>query len=161
MIPWVPAKAPPSPHFTWVEVLHNSGYSRLPFGPTAVGLGRMVMTPRINAKRHAAKLEELRAHVNTLRAAHRLPPTGLRVLSWARSYEHNKRVGGAFNSQHLYFLATDIAKEEIERMCPWPGGRVRFDALLEQVFANDGVGLYPAGNRHCDSRGSRARWTSF
>ena len=31
--------------------------------------------------------------------------------------------------------------------------------MRDVVFADGGVGLYPAGNRHCDSRGSRARWT--
>ena len=137
----------------------NSGYSRLPFGPTPIGLGRIVLTPRLNARRHAMNLERLRSGVNEARRAKGFKPTVLNVLSWARSYEHNRQVGGASNSQHLYFKATDISVQEIDRLCPWDGGRATFDQLLEVVFKHGGVGLYPAGNRHCDSRGSRARWT--
>lgn len=153
-------RRPPSPHFSWAEVVARSGYSYLPFGPTAIGNGRIVMTPRINARRHAANLERLRSAVNEARRLKGFPPTGIRVLSWARSFEHNSdpRVGGARNSQHLYFLATDISLQEIERLCPWASGRATFDDLLDKVFANGGVGLYPAGNRHVDSRGHRARW---
>jgi uncharacterized protein YcbK (DUF882 family) len=140
-------------------VLLYSSYGRLPYGPTPVGLGRVVMTPRINARRHAAHLEHLRALVNDYREADDLEPTGIRVLSWARSYGHNRAVGGARDSQHLYFLATDIAREEIRRLLPFNGGPAVFDRLLDQVFARGGVGYYAAGNRHCDSRGRRARWT--
>lgn len=160
MIPWVPAKAPPSEHFTWSEVLRDSGYGRLPYGPTPIGLGRMVLTPRRNAIRHAESLEALRAIVNNERHRHGLPPTGIRVLSWARSFAHNRSVGGASSSQHLYFLATDIAVQEIDRLMPWHQGRATFDLALESVFQFGGVGLYPAGNRHCDTRGHRARWVA-
>lgn len=152
-------RRPPSPHFTWAEVNAHSGYRYLPFGPTAIGNGRLVMTPRRNAKRHAQRLEQVRAQVNAARTRRGFKPTGLHVLSWARSFEHNRTVGGARNSRHLYFDATDISVQEIDRLMPWHGGRRDFDAILESVFANGGVGLYPAGNRHCDSRGTRARWT--
>lgn len=150
---------PPSPHFTWAEVNAHSGYAYLPYGPTAIGNGRIVMTPRINARRHAANLERLRSAVNAARRLKGFKPTGINVLSWARSFEHNRQVGGARDSQHLYFLATDIALPEIERLMPWAAGRADFDGLLERVFADGGIGLYPAGNRHVDSRGQRARWT--
>jgi len=150
---------PPSPHFTWAEVNAHSGYAYLPYGPTAIGNGRLVMTPRINARKHAANLERLRSAVNEARRLKGYGATGIRILSWARSYEHNRQVGGAPDSQHLYFLATDIALEEIDRLMPWASGRETFDGLLESIFANGGVGLYPAGNRHVDSRGHRARWT--
>ena len=156
---WFAPSKPPSAHFSWAEVIGHSGYSRVPLGPTPIGLRRMVLTPRRNAIRHAANLELLREAVNHVRDRHNLPPLGLHVISWARSYRHNKDVHGASNSQHLYFLATDIAFEEIARVFPWSGGHRDFDGLLEDVFANGGVGLYPAGNRHCDSRGHRARWT--
>jgi hypothetical protein len=156
---WRPPSKPLSPHFSWAELIHNSGYERVPLGPTPIGRGRICLTPRINARRHATKLEALRELVNTDRRHHDLPVTGLRVLSWARSYEHNRTVGGASNSQHLYFRATDIARQEIDRLMPWPDGRRDFNRLLDTVFADGGVGLYPAGNRHCDSRGNRARWT--
>jgi uncharacterized protein YcbK (DUF882 family) len=158
---WFAPTAPPSPHFGWQEVIGNSGYSRVPLGPTSVGERRVCLTPRLNARRHALNLERLRELVNRNRAEHHLPPAGIRVLSWARSYEHNRAVGGAGDSQHLYFTATDIALQEIDRLCPWPTGRAVFDFILDTVFRDGGIGLYPAGNRHCDSRGYRARWPSF
>ena len=61
-------------------------------GPTAIGLGHMVLTPRKNAIRHAGSLESLRWLVNERRRKHGLPPTGIRLLSWARSYAHNRQV---------------------------------------------------------------------
>lgn len=154
-------RRPPSPHFSWAEVNARSGYRYLPFGPTAIGNGRIVLTPRRNAKRHAQRLEHVRAQVNAARASRGFEPTGMHVLSWARSYEHNRQVGGARNSQHLYFDATDFSVQEIDRLMPWNGGRRDFDAILNSVFANGGVGLYPSGSRHCDSRGWRSRWTTF
>ena len=126
---WLPPTRPLSPHFKWSEVTRNSGYSRLPFGPTPIGLGRIVLTPRRNAREHAVNLERLRSGVNRERAARGFKPTVLNVLSWARSYEHNRKVGGASNSQHLYFKATDISVQEIDRLCPWNGGRMVFDSI--------------------------------
>jgi hypothetical protein len=158
---WFSPSEPPSPHFSWDEVIGKSGYARVPYGPTPIGRGRIIATPRINARRHAGNLELLRSAVNEARRVKGLPPTGIRVLSWARSYEHNRAVGGAGDSQHLYFTATDIAWIEIVRLCPWRGGAETFDGLLQRIFARGGVGLYPAGNRHFDSRGWRARWSSF
>jgi uncharacterized protein YcbK (DUF882 family) len=158
---WFAPTKPPSPHFSWAEVIGNgrSGYSRVPLGPTPIGLGRMVLTPRRNAKRHAQQLEQVRAQVNASRQHKGFRPTVLHILSWARSFEHNRQIGGARDSQHLYFLATDISVQEIDRLMPWDGGRRDFDAILEAVFANGGIGEYPAGNRHVDSRGHPARWT--
>lgn len=158
---WRAPTQPPSPHFAWAEVLARSGYDRLPYGPTPIGRGRMVLTPRLNARRHAANLEKLRELVNRERHRHGLQPTGIHVLSWARSYRHNADVGGAADSRHLYFDATDLGREEIARLMPWASGAAEFDAILEGVFAHGGVGSYPGGNRHCDSRGYRARWPSF
>ena len=34
-------------------------------------------------------------------------------------------------------------------------------SVCDKLFANGGVGNYPSGSRHVDSRGTRARWTSF
>lgn len=150
-------------HFTWAEVHRKSGYppGKLPYGPTTLGNGRIVLTPRKNAVMHARNLELLRAMVNAARLAKDLKPTGINLNSWARSYEHNLEVGGAGNSQHLYLLATDITLEEIDRLMPWKGGRVQFDKICDQLFKTGGFGTYPAGARHVDSRGSRARWSSW
>ena len=106
-------------------------------------------------------MEQVRAAVNELRRAHDLKPTGINVLSWARSWNHNIEVHGAEDSQHLYFRACDISLGEIQRLCPWTGGTHFFDGVLNAVYSRGGVGTYPAGNRHCDCRGYRARWSSF
>jgi uncharacterized protein YcbK (DUF882 family) len=157
---YVPPRGQPSKHFTWAEVIRGSGYTRVPLGPMKLPNGKWV-TPRTNARTQARLLEQVRAAVNHMRGSHLLRPTGIRVLSWARSWEHNKAVGGAIDSQHLYFRACDISLQEIERLCPWPNGVRDFDVILNRVYSRGGLGLYPAGNRHCDCRGYRARWRSF
>jgi uncharacterized protein YcbK (DUF882 family) len=157
---YVPPRGQPSKHFTWAEVIRNSGYTRVPLGPMRLPNGSWV-TPRANARMQAHKLEVVRATINVLRADHGLNLTGLHILSWARSWEHNKAVGGAKDSQHLYFRACDISLQEIERLCPWGGGRQDFERIIQQVYWKGGVGDYAAGNRHVDCRGYRARWTSY
>jgi len=132
----------------------------VPLGPLRLPNGKWV-TPRANARTQAALMEQVRDEVNYLRSARLLRPTGINVLSWARSWDHNQAVGGAQDSQHLYFRACDISLGEITRLCPWDGGHRAFDAILASVYRHGGVGTYPAGNRHCDCRGYRARWTSF
>lgn len=153
-------RRPPSAHFTWAEVIAHSGYDRVPLGPMRLPNGAWV-TPRANARTQAALLEQVRAAVNAERAERGLRPTGITVLSWARSWAHNQEVHGARDSQHLYFRACDFALGEILRLCPWDGGRHFFDGVLNAVYARGGVGTYPAGNRHADCRGYRARWSSF
>ena len=106
-------------------------------------------------------MEALRSQVNLARGRHKLKPTGISVLSWARSYEHNLAVGGAGNSQHLYFDACDISLQEIQRLCPWNGGHNDFDKIANNIFHSGGFGTYPGGNRHVDSRGYRARWSTW
>lgn len=137
-------------HFSWEEALHNSGYA---------SLGQVPPTITARVKIHAHNLEKLRDKVNDARAAHDLPATGIKLISWIRSPAHNRAVGGVVSSRHLQGDGTDIAREEIDRIFPWKNGRRDFDNLLEIVFAAGGVGLYVPGNRHCDSRGYRSRWT--
>lgn len=139
-------------HFSWQEAIHNSGYASLHDVPEPV---------RQRAHVHAANMEILRRRVNGLRAQHGKPETGINILSWIRSPEHNRQVGGAADSRHIHGDACDISVQEIDRLCPWKGGRDTFDQIADNVFKNGGFGQYPAGNRHVDSRGSRARWTSF
>jgi lysozyme len=139
--------AGPSQNFTWLEV-HR---------------GRPGFNGSVRARAivHAAKLDHVRGGVNRLRRQHGLPPTGINVLSWWRPRWYNEQVGGASRSRHINGDGTDIALEEINRLCPWRGGRADFDRLCSRVFADGGFGQYPAGNRHVDSRGFRARWTTF
>jgi hypothetical protein len=146
-------------HFSWHEVLNKSWYTALP-APFRLPNGNMCH-PRRDAARHAKNLERLRGGVNKERKKHGLAPTGIVVFSWARSWPKNADVGGARDSQHLYFRATDHTLQEIDRLCPWSGGRADFDRIANEVFKQGGVGLYPGGNRHLDSRGYRARWSSW
>lgn len=157
---WVPPTRPPSPHFSWGEVIARSGYERVPLGPLLLP-NRKLCFPRRAARRHARNLERLRVQINGERARHGLPATGIPVVSWARSWQHNQAVGGAIDSQHLYFCATDISREAIRKLCPWKGGVEDFDRLAGEVFADGGFGTYPGGARHVDSRGSRARWSTW
>jgi lysozyme len=136
----------PSKSFTWLEVHKGRG------APATV---------RARAILHARKMEQLRAEVNKMRAKHSLRATGINVLSWYRPRWYNVQIGGATNSRHIQGDACDIALEEIKRLCPWDGGRADFDRLCDRLFASGGFGQYPMGSRHVDSRGNRARWTSF
>jgi zinc D-Ala-D-Ala carboxypeptidase len=99
------------------------------------------------ARNHAFNLEVLR---------HRLGDVSMPVLSWYRSPAHNAAVGGASRSQHMNAVATDFTSGWVERV-----GRTRVLREGERVFSNGGMGVYPAGSVHFDSRGFRARWTSF
>lgn len=150
-------------HFLWREVWAKSGYpdGKLPFGPTKLLTGKWVLTPRKNAIYHAKNMDELRRRINRLRVIHKLPEIGININSWARSPQHNKEVHGAPDSRHQYFDACDVTVQEIEALCPWPNGRDDFDRVCDTVFAYGGFGTYPAGNRHVDSRGYKARWSDW
>ena len=123
-----------SPHFARDEArCHDPGRSAVP------------KTLAAASQRHAFNLERLR---------HRLGDRPLRVLSWYRTPAWNAHVGGASQSRHLSADATDLSREEVVR---FPG----FDQIADEVFSDGGFGTYPSGARHVDSRGSRARWSSF
>lgn len=99
------------------------------------------------AQRHAFNLERFR---------HGIGDVPLGVLSWYRTAAYNRQIGGATYSQHIRAVATDFASSLIARV-----GRTRWYGVANRVFANGGVGNYPSGSGHLDSRGYRARWTSF
>lgn len=102
---------------------------------------------RGNAQRHAFNLERMR---------HQLGDKPLGGLSYYRSPEHNTAVGGASQSRHVQADACDFSVETVNKF-----GRTRFLAVVEKVFSDGGVGNYPGGNVHVDSRGYRARWSSW
>jgi lysozyme len=137
----------PSKSFTWLEV-HRG---RKPWN----------LVLRARAILIARKLEQLKAEINRRRVKHGLKPTGINVLSWYRPEWYNKQVGGAKLSRHIKADAVDISKEEIKRLMPWKGGVEEFDWLANTLQVKDGFGQYPAGNRHLDERGFRARWSSW
>lgn len=138
----------PSKHFTWREVNPRS----------FKGMNPLV---RGRAIAQARRLEKLRTEINKRRKSRALPETGISVLSWWRPAWYNKRVHGAVNSRHIKGDATDFSLTEIVRLMPWEGGRKEFDRLCEEIWPNGGVGTYAEGSRHTDSRGWRARWTTF
>lgn len=87
------------------------------------------------------KLEQLRA---------KLGDKSVIINSGIRCEEHNKKVGGVSNSQHLKGKAVDI------RVIGVNPKEVQHEA--SKIFNDDGMG---SGNTftHLDTRGYRARWT--
>ena len=72
------------------------------------------------------------------------------ITSGYRCPEHNRAVGGASNSQHLYGTAADVK-------CPGLTVQELYN-VLEPLFPDGGVGRY-SGHVHVDVRGTKARWT--
>lgn len=129
-----------TPNFTWAEAKSKPN----PYEPRGK---RVPLTKRRRCIKHAWNLERVR---------HRVGDQPLSFLSWYRSPVHNKFVGGASQSRHMEADATDFTPSTIHRI-----GRSKLMAALDIVFWNGGVGDYPSGAVHCDSRGYRARWRSF
>jgi len=72
------------------------------------------------------------------------------INSGYRCPEHNRAVGGASGSQHLYGRAADI-------VCPGLT-TAQLYKVAEKHFEDGGLGRY-AGYVHVDTRGTKARWT--
>lgn len=87
------------------------------------------------------KLEELRKAVGNkplvIRSAYRCPV-------------HNKNVGGASKSQHLYGKAVDISHHNI--------GRALLERHADRIFSKGGVGMGGNNIVHVDTRNGKARW---
>jgi len=99
------------------------------------------------ARDHAFNLEKLR---------HLLGDVPISPISFYRSPAHNRAVGGARNSQHMTGRASDHSRAWVDHI-----GRGKVLRAAEVVFRNGGVGTYPMGSMHFDSRGRKARWSSF
>lgn len=102
---------------------------------------------RHRARNHAFNLERFR---------HAMGDRPLPVLSWYRHPAYNRRIGGASQSRHMKGDATDFSRQTVNGL-----GRNRWFAIADVIFANGGVGDYPVGSAHLDSRGYRSRWRSF
>ncbi|HEY6637764.1 MAG TPA: GH25 family lysozyme [Solirubrobacterales bacterium] len=102
---------------------------------------------KANAQRQAFNLEILR---------HELGDKPIAILSWYRTPAWNQHVGGASQSRHMQADATDFDVQLVDSF-----GASVFDKDADKVYARGGFGTYPSGSRHTDSRGSRARWSSF
>ena len=111
-------------HFTWEEARCNH-CRLLPDNPQAV----------INAARMMERIREI------------LGNNPVRVNSWFRCPEYNRRIGGASNSQHPQGRAIDFTVRQIS---PREVAR-RLRAHLGGNRIIGGLGSYP-GFVHCDNR---------
>lgn len=131
---WLWANGYLSPHFTREEWRCHDG--------TAIP-----SSLRKNAQRHAFNMERMR---------HELGDQPMPTISPYRDPAYNAQIGGASDSRHKYADATDHSKEWLDAT-----GRTRVLRAAEKVFAKGGMGIYPWGAIHFDSRGYRARWSSW
>lgn len=137
---WLQAHGYLTPHFTLAEAASKDG----------VPIPRSMLAA---ARNHAFNLEQVR---------HATGDRPVPILSFYRSPARNAAVGGAKSSWHMKAVATDHPKSWADsvRYAGLVGERA-CDALAERFFSNGGYGDYPGGSVHFDSRGFRARWTSF
>jgi hypothetical protein len=129
-----------TPNFTWIEARSKPN----PQEPRGAAVPPDL---RRNAIRHAWKLEQLR---------HAVGDQALTFLSWYRTPIHNRHVEGAQFSRHMQADATDFTPTTVTRV-----GRPLLMREANRIWDKGGVGDYPSGAVHTDSRGVRARWSSF
>ena len=116
------------------------------------------LTPNFNRTEFACKGKNCCEHsapinmrlVEALQILREQANAPLSVNSGFRCVKHNKTVGGAKNSQHIYGTAADIA-------LPQGYSPVQFAALADSLDQFDGIGIYDWGI-HVDVRGTKARW---
>lgn len=77
------------------------------------------------------------------------------ILSGYRCPAHNKDVHGASQSKHMQGRAADIAVPR--------GQQKKYVAAAERVprFRRGGIGVYPNGGLHVDTRVGWARWSWY
>jgi len=76
------------------------------------------------------------------------------ITSGYRSPQHNKKIGGSKDSQHVKGMAADI---KVLGMTPKEVALV-IEGLIEQgKMKQGGIGIYPSWV-HYDVRGTKARW---
>jgi uncharacterized protein YcbK (DUF882 family) len=71
-----------------------------------------------------------------------------------RTPTHNKKVGGAVNSQHLTASAADI---NVKSKTPYQLGKLIENLINKGIMKQGGIGIYK-GFVHYDIRNSKARW---
>ena len=78
----------------------------------------------------------------------------IHINSGYRSPEHNKRIGGVKNSQHIEGKAADLATRDAS---PFKLYNLILQLISEGKIINGGVGIYN-GFVHYDIRETPARW---
>ena len=92
----------------------------------------------------AESLQELREILNS----------PIRINSAYRSLEHNSKIGGSTNSQHLFAKAADIV---VKGKTPSQVATMIKLLILEGKMKQGGIGVYD-NFTHYDIRGHKARW---
>jgi len=92
----------------------------------------------------AESLQELREILNS----------PIRISSAYRSLEHNSKIGGSTNSQHLFGKAADIV---VKGKTPSQVATMIKLLILEGKMKQGGIGVYD-NFTHYDIRGHKARW---
>jgi len=92
----------------------------------------------------AESLQELREILNS----------PIRINSAYRSLEHNSKIGGSTNSQHLFGKAADIV---VKGKTPSQVATMIKLLILEGKMKQGGIGVYD-NFTHYDIRGHKARW---
>ena len=92
----------------------------------------------------AESLQELRKILNS----------PIRINSAYRSLEHNTKIGGSTNSQHLFGKAADIV---VKGKTPSQVATMIKLLILEGKMKQGGIGVYD-NFTHYDIRGHKARW---
>lgn len=94
---------------------------------------------------------ELAENLQALRDFVGLP---IKINSSYRSLEHNAKIGGSQNSQHLFAKAADIV---IESKSPEQVANIIKHLIDEGKMKQGGIGIYETFT-HYDIRGHKARW---
>jgi uncharacterized protein YcbK (DUF882 family) len=96
-------------------------------------------------------ITELAKNLQVIRDEVKLP---ISITSGYRSPEHNARVKGAKNSQHILGIAVDL---KVQGMTPKEVAPIIERLISEGKIKQGGIGIYPSWV-HYDIRGTRARW---
>jgi GH25 family lysozyme M1 (1,4-beta-N-acetylmuramidase) len=145
--PWLDKAANNKAFRTWLD---NHGYWTPHFKLDEAKCKDGSPVPKSLNKRcrdHAFNLEKLR---------HELGDRPIPILSWYRSPSYNRKIGGASQSKHMEAIATDHTREWVNAV-----GRLHVLNTADRLFRNGGMGVYPWGALHVDTRGVRARWSSW
>lgn len=108
------------------------------------------------AKMPVAVKQNIRKLAKNLQVIRDTVGKAVHINSAYRSPEHNKKIGGVPNSQHVLGNAADI---RIDGMTPKEVGTLLEKLIKEKKISEGGIGVYPThGFTHYDIRFKKARW---